>query len=68
VLSQHLKELEAYDIITRLQYDPKLQRVEYSLSAKGASLLPILKQLQNWGLQNIKSTLSIEQMLSVTMQ
>ncbi len=68
VLSEHLKELEADAIITRLQYDSKLQRVEYSLSAKGESLLPILTQLQNWGLQNIKSVLSIQQMLAVTMQ
>jgi DNA-binding HxlR family transcriptional regulator len=68
VLSEHLKELEADAVITRLQYDTKLQRVEYSLSPKGQSLLPILNQLQDWGLSNIKTVLSIQQMLAVTMK
>jgi DNA-binding HxlR family transcriptional regulator len=67
VLSEHLKELEKDAIINRIQYDAKLQKVEYSLSPKGQSLVPILNQLQNWGLDNIKSVLSIQQMLAVTM-
>ena len=49
MLSEHLKELEADSLIERIQYDNKLQRVEYSLSVKGNSLIPVLHQLQNWG-------------------
>jgi len=67
VLSEHLKELETNELIDRMQYDDKLQRVEYSLSERGKSLLPILDQLQNWGLNNIKSVLSIEEMIASTM-
>src|SRR5882762_3690061 len=55
VLSEHLKELELHTLILRVQYDDKLQRVEYSLSQKGISLLPILDQLQNWGIGNLKN-------------
>src|SRR6478736_1605938 len=66
MLSEHLKELEADDLIVRIQYDDKLQKVEYELSEKGRSLLPILYQLQDWGLNNIKNVLSIEQMLAET--
>jgi DNA-binding HxlR family transcriptional regulator len=66
MLSEHLKELEKNALITRVQYDDKLQRIEYSLSEKGKSLLPVLEQLQNWGLRNIKNVLSIREMLMAT--
>jgi DNA-binding HxlR family transcriptional regulator len=66
MLSEHLKELEVDDLIIRIQYDDKLQKVEYALSEKGRSLLPILYQLQDWGLNNIRNVLSIEQMLAET--
>jgi len=63
ILSEHLDELERDNIITRIQYDSKLQRVEYRLSEKGISLLPILKALQDWGLNNLKDVLSIKEMI-----
>ncbi|HEV3249940.1 MAG TPA: helix-turn-helix domain-containing protein [Puia sp.] len=64
MLSEHLKELEANALIVRVQYDDKLQRVEYKLSEKGKSLLPILDQLQDWGLSNLTDVLSIREMLA----
>jgi DNA-binding HxlR family transcriptional regulator len=67
MLSEHLRELEASGLIIRTQYDAKLQRVEYRLSEKGQSLMPILTQLQNWGMTHIPGVLSIEQMLAATM-
>ena len=67
VLSEHLKELEKDSVIVRIQYDDKLQRVEYGLSERGKSLLPIMELLQNWGLNNIKGVQSIQEMFSVTM-
>jgi DNA-binding HxlR family transcriptional regulator len=66
MLSEHLKELEADNLIIRIQYDNKLQRVEYSLSDRGNSLIPVLEQLQNWGLSNIKNVMSIREMLAAT--
>jgi len=63
MLSMHLDELEADSIIIRNQFDKKLQRVEYSLSDKGKSLMPLIEQIQDWGLENIKGSISIEEML-----
>lgn len=67
MLSEHLKELENDALIVRCQCDKKKQRVKYSLSQKGASLLPLLEHLQNWGLTNIKNVLSIQEMVAITM-
>ena len=67
MLSEHLKELENDALIVRCQCDKKKQRVEYSLSQKGTSLLPLLEHLQDWGLTNIKNVLSIKEMVAITM-
>jgi DNA-binding HxlR family transcriptional regulator len=67
MLSEHLRELETDELILRIQFDDKLQRVEYSLSDKGRTLMPILNQLQDWGMNNIKNVLSIQEMLDLTM-
>jgi len=39
--------------------------VEYNLTNKGRSLLPLLHQLQDWGMQNIENVLTIKQMVDV---
>lgn len=67
MLSEHLDELQSDGLIERIQYDAKLQRVEYNLTAKGQSLLPILYQLQDWGMENIDDVLTIQEMVDVTM-
>ena len=67
MLSEHLKELENDALIVRCQCDRKNQRVEYSLSEKGVSLLPLLEHLQDWGLTNIKNVLSIQEMVAITL-
>jgi DNA-binding HxlR family transcriptional regulator len=67
MLSEHLRELETDGLIIRNQFDNKLQKVEYRLSEKGSSILPILNQLQNWGLDNLQNVLSIQEMLDATM-
>ena len=48
-LSQQLDELEQSDIILRKQYDEIPPRVEYSLTEKGKSLIPIVLQMAQWG-------------------
>ena len=48
-LSNVLKELEADDLITRKEYPQIPPKVEYSLSEKGKSLIPILYSLCEWG-------------------
>ena len=67
MLSEHLRELENDELIVRCQCDKKKQRVEYSLSPRGASLLPLLEHLQDWGLTNMKNVLSIQEMVAITM-
>lgn len=63
MLSQHLDELEADHLITRIPYDRKLQHVEYRLSPKGRSILDLLTAIQDWGLANLSGVLSIDQMV-----
>ena len=50
VLSQQLKELEEYNIVHREVYQVIPPKVEYSLTEKGEKLRPVLKALQNWGM------------------
>ncbi|MFA0963409.1 winged helix-turn-helix transcriptional regulator [Roseivirga sp. BDSF3-8] len=48
ILTEQLRELEEDGIITRKKYNESPPRVEYSLSEKGRSLVPILNQLSQW--------------------
>ncbi len=48
VLAVNLKELMADDMITRVQYDEIPPRVEYSLTEKGRSVVPILQEICRW--------------------
>ncbi len=48
VLSGALKELVDDGMVTRVQYDEIPPRVEYSLSEKGRSVVPILQSICEW--------------------
>lgn len=48
VLAAALKELMADQIVLRKSYDEIPPRVEYSLSAKGESVEPILRSICRW--------------------
>ena len=48
VLSVTLKELIADDIVIRKSYDEIPPRVEYSLTDKGSSVVPILQTICQW--------------------
>ena len=48
VLAAALKELIADDIVQRRQYDEIPPRVEYSLTEKGVSVVPILQSICRW--------------------
>jgi DNA-binding HxlR family transcriptional regulator len=49
VLSQQLRDLERAGIVTRKVYPEVPPRVEYSLSANGQSLRPVLAVMAAWG-------------------
>jgi DNA-binding HxlR family transcriptional regulator len=51
ILSQQLKELEEDGLIIRRSYMEKPPRVEYELSERGKTLIPILKAMYDWGIQ-----------------
>lgn len=48
VLASTLKELIADDLVARKQYDEIPPRVEYSLTEKGKSVVPILQSICKW--------------------
>ena len=52
-LTNALKELEADDLIQRIQYNEMPLRVEYSLTLKGQDLLPVFYSIMQWGIKYI---------------
>lgn len=48
-LTNALKELETQKIIIREEYPQIPPKVEYSLSSKGETLIPILESICDWG-------------------
>lgn len=63
VLAATLKELIADDIICRNQFDEIPPRVEYRLTEKGVSVVPILRSICQWAgiYRNKDSALSLPQ-------
>jgi len=51
VLSRELKALAALGLIERTEYQVVPPKVEYTLTAVGQSLLPIIAQMAAWGTQ-----------------
>lgn len=49
MLTKSLKELEAHQLITRIQYETIPPKVEYSVTERGKTLFPALNQLYIWG-------------------
>ncbi len=49
MLSQQLKELEADGIVHREVFPVVPPKVEYSLTQRGMTLVPMLLELQQWG-------------------
>ena len=48
-----LKDLEADELVQRIQYNEIPLRVEYSLTEKGRDLLPIFYAISQWGIKYI---------------
>lgn len=48
-LTNTLRELEADDLVTRTVYPQVPPKVEYSLTTRGESLIPVLDQICTWG-------------------
>lgn len=61
MLTTQLRELERDGIIERVIYPEIPPRVEYFISEKGKSLLPIIGMMKEWGMENIISKQTVGQ-------
>lgn len=48
-LSQRLDDLEQHGIITKKHFAEVPPRIEYTLTPKGEDLIPVLRQMAEWG-------------------
>jgi len=49
VLTDHLRELESEQVISRIPSQRRFERVEYSLTPYGRTLVPVLTVMAAWG-------------------
>ena len=55
MLTQQLRELEANELIHREVFPVVPPKVEYSLTKRGYSLMPILVAMRDWGAEYLRS-------------
>ncbi len=60
MLTQQLRELEAQNLIHRKVFPIVPPKVEYSLTDLGRSLLPILKEMRDWGANYLRTSKDLE--------
>ena len=53
MLTSTLRKLEADDLLSRTIYPEVPLRVEYKLTKRGKTLIPLLNQLVDWSLDNM---------------
>ena len=49
VLTEQLRELEREQIVSRMVFGSRSERVEYSLTRYGLTLVPVLTVMADWG-------------------
>lgn len=49
MLTDRMKELEAFQLVQRHVYPEMPVRIEYELTVKGRSLEPVIQSIQDWG-------------------
>lgn len=57
ILTDRLKKLERFGIITKRPYQSNPVRYEYILTDTGLDLVPIMENIGSWGLQHIEGTM-----------
>jgi DNA-binding HxlR family transcriptional regulator len=70
VATEQLRELESEGIISRTAFGSRWERVEYSITRYGRTLVPVLTLMADWGLkhQRRKSRLSPDAVARQTIQ
>lgn len=59
MLTKQLRELEMDKIVNRKVYPEIPPKVEYSLTDRGKSLIPLLNQLKVWGAEYFKDNINL---------
>ncbi len=59
-LTKELRELEAEGLVTRKVYTQVPPKVEYSLTERGQSLMPILDQLCDWRYEHMEDDIEYQ--------
>ncbi|MEO1797379.1 MAG: helix-turn-helix domain-containing protein [Pseudomonadota bacterium] len=54
MLTKQLRELEADEIISRKVYAEVPPRVDYALTDKGQSVLPVIEAMKTWGQEQMQ--------------
>jgi DNA-binding HxlR family transcriptional regulator len=60
MLTKELRELEQDGLVTRKVYPQVPPKVEYSLTEKAESLIPILDQLCDWGSEHLEDDIEFK--------
>ncbi|NML20103.1 helix-turn-helix transcriptional regulator [Pseudoflavitalea sp. G-6-1-2] len=55
VINMQLRELEFHGVIRRVIYPEVPPKVEYYFTEFGESLLPIVKEMENWGIGHLEN-------------
>ena len=56
ILSERLRRLELCGLVERRAYQERPRRDEYYLTARGHDLLPVLRELIQWGKTHVPGT------------
>jgi len=56
MLIQELRYLESVNVLTRLAYSEIPPKVEYSLTNRGKTLIPVLESIVVWGYADMKDS------------
>jgi len=62
ILTDRLERLLHYEVIEQIPAADGTKRLAYQLTKKGKALLPILKEIRDWGLKWEKDTRVLRQM------
>lgn len=54
MLSSQLRELEKHELVTRKVFAAVPPRVEYTITARGRKVIPLIKSIRDFGLQMMK--------------
>ena len=56
ILAERLARLEEHGLVERQASEDHAGRCDYALTAKGKTLLPVLRAVAEWGLEHIEGT------------